>query len=224
MSNRYIVYNDRQCVEVRRLPQGKLPTACMSGMQMSMMLSTQGQWGCSNRYRRLQPALQGSGPDDLCAVIYDVAARKRARVLPRPVFTVSPDGALATSVDFIRLQKVRKGKCTAACLADLQACESHVQPQRKRGRSVSKAAHWSHMLLWEAQYVSLASEWCKLASLTLMSTNRNLACAQVSVTSLRRRHSTGTPQTNALATTASGSSTSPQARGLAFRRVAIAVR
>ena len=53
---------------------------------------------------------QGSTLDDLCAVVYDIAARKRARVLPRPVFTVSPDGALATSIDFIRLQKVRKGK------------------------------------------------------------------------------------------------------------------
>ena len=63
--------------------------------------------------QRELPAVQGSGPDDLCAVIYDVVARKRARVLPRPVFTVSPDGALATSVDFIRLQKVRKGKRNA---------------------------------------------------------------------------------------------------------------
>ena len=58
---------------------------------------------------RLPRILQGSSVDDLCAVVYDVTARKRARVLPRPVFTVSPDGALATSIDFIRLQKVRKG-------------------------------------------------------------------------------------------------------------------
>ena len=67
LSNRYVVYNDRQCVE-------------------------------------------GSTPDDLCAVIYDVVKRQRARVLPRPVFSISPDGAMATSVDFIRLQKVRRGE------------------------------------------------------------------------------------------------------------------
>lgn len=59
--------------------------------------------------------LQGSTPDDLCAVVYDVVARTRARVLPRPVFTVSSDGALATSIDFIRLQKVRKGKQNTIC-------------------------------------------------------------------------------------------------------------
>jgi hypothetical protein len=76
-SNRYVVYNDRQCVE-------------------------------------------GSTPDDLCAVVYDVVARRRAHVLPRPIFSVSPDGATATSVDFIRLQKVRKGEendCNALGLA-----------------------------------------------------------------------------------------------------------
>ena len=54
--------------------------------------------------------VEGSTPDDLCAVVYDVVARRRARVLPRPIFNISPDGATATSVDFIRLQKVRKGK------------------------------------------------------------------------------------------------------------------
>ena len=85
----------------------ELQTACTP--VMSTVASTQGALSCSGQIRSLFLPLQGSAPDDLCAVVYDVAARKRARVLPRPVFTVSPDGALATSVDFIRLQKVRKG-------------------------------------------------------------------------------------------------------------------
>ena len=71
------------------------------------------QWvGRSNRlviYNDRQCSY-GSTADDLCAVIYDVVSRKRVRTLPRPVFGLSPDGTVATSVDFIRLQKVRQGE------------------------------------------------------------------------------------------------------------------
>lgn len=70
------------------------------------------QWvGRSNRlvvYNDRQ-CFFGTTADDLCAVVHDVVSGKRLRTLPRPVFSLSPDGKTATSVDLIRLQKVRQG-------------------------------------------------------------------------------------------------------------------
>ena len=70
------------------------------------------QWvGSSNRLiiYNDRKCTEGSTIDDLCAIVYDIAAKKRVRTLPRPVYGLSPDGKTALSLDLIRLNKVRKG-------------------------------------------------------------------------------------------------------------------
>ena len=44
------------------------------------------------------------GPDGLCAVLFNVTARRRIRELPRPVYVLSPDGTLAAAVCMKRLE------------------------------------------------------------------------------------------------------------------------
>ncbi len=70
------------------------------------------QWvGRSNRLAAFNSRACSSGDsqDDLCAVVVDVQSKRRLRVLPRPIFNISPDGTVAASLDFIRLGRTRQG-------------------------------------------------------------------------------------------------------------------
>ena len=51
------------------------------------------------------------GPDGLCGVLYNVTAGRRVRELPRPVYTLSPDGKFAAAVCMKRLEVSTRGLC-----------------------------------------------------------------------------------------------------------------
>lgn len=44
-----------------------------------------------------------------CSVVFDIGTHVRLRVLPRPVYSVAPDGTLAASLCFLRLHVTEPG-------------------------------------------------------------------------------------------------------------------
>ena len=72
------------------------------------------------------PALAAESPEDLCSVVLDVQTKKRLHVLPRPVYSVSPDGQQAVSFNFSRLNAVQAGEETNfTCLCHCHAMMCH---------------------------------------------------------------------------------------------------
>ena len=54
-------------------------------------------------------------PQQLCSVVSDIETGQRVHILPRPVYSVSPDGQQAVSFDMTRLDVVQPGGSPQPC-------------------------------------------------------------------------------------------------------------
>ena len=109
-TSRYFVFNDGLCGGQRSRLQG-IGTSISSD---SISAAGGGIMNVTDDADSLAVATGGdaaaaAAAGGWCAVVYDVQQLTRARALPVPVHSLSPDGTMATSINFQRLDAALPG-------------------------------------------------------------------------------------------------------------------
>lgn len=97
--------------------------------------------------RKQSSAADEAPPGQLCSVVFDISSRQRLQILPRPVYSVSPDGRTALSFDFGRMDVAQAGDSTEA----LQLCPVCTPPVALALLLCLPKVHISWSRLWLSQ-------------------------------------------------------------------------